>query len=118
MKWWEVDFERIKESEEFRKLTGVWLELKLGYLIFHIPLSLLYLSYVLAKSSGKEQISYTLTGGAVLQIALSDVERVLSHIEKSEKPFSLTLVIDGKQLEVIVTPVKEQPSSDANTLES
>jgi len=115
MKWWEVDFERIKESEEFKKLTGVWLELKLGYLVFHIPVNLFYLSYVLAKSSGKEQITYALTGG-VVQIALSDVEKVLSHIEKSEKPFSLTLVIDGKDREVIATPVKEQPSSDANTL--
>jgi|GEM_PF-826798 len=118
MKWWEVDFERIKESEEFRKLTGVWLELNMGYLILHIPVNLLYLSYVLAKSSGKEQITYALTGGAVLQIALSDVERVLSHIEKSEEPFSLTLVIDGKEREVVAAPVKEQPSSDANTLES
>jgi len=118
MNWWEVDFERIKESEEFRKLTGVWLELKLGCFILHIPVNLLYLSYVLAKSSGKEQITYALTGGAVLQIALSDVERVLSHIDKSEKAFSLTLVIDGKEREVIATPVKEQPSSDANTLES
>jgi len=45
MKWWEVDFERIKESEEFKKLTGVWLELKLGYLVFHIPVNLFYLSY-------------------------------------------------------------------------
>jgi len=118
MKWWEVDFERIKESEKFKKLTGVWLELKLGYLVFHIPVNLFYLSYVLAKSSGKEQITYTLTGGAVLQIALSDVERVLSHIEKGEKPFSLTLVIDGKKREVVATPVKVPPSSDANTLES
>ncbi len=118
MNWWEVDFERIKESEEFKKLTGVWLELRLGYLVLHIPVNLLYLSYALAKSNGKEQITYALTGSAVLQIALSDVERVLSHIDKSEKPFSLTLVIDGKELEFIVTPVKEQPSSDANTLES
>lgn len=118
MKWWEVDFERIKESEEFRKLTGVWLELNMGYLVFHIPVNLLYLSYVLARSSGKEQITYALTGGAVLQIALSDVERVLSYIEKSEEPFSLILVIDGKEGEVVATPVKEQPSSDANTLES
>jgi len=53
----------------------------------------------------------------VLQIALSDVERVLSHIEKGEKPFSLTLVIDGKKREVVATPVKVPPSSDANTLE-
>jgi len=89
MKWWEVDFERIKESEEFKNLTGVWLELNMGYLILHIPVNLLYLSCVLAKSSGKEQITYALTGGAVLQIALSDVEKVLSHIEKSENPFSL-----------------------------
>jgi len=118
MKWWEVDFDKLQNCKQLKELAGVWLELKLGCLVFHIPVNLLYLSYVLAKSSGKEQISYALTGGAVLQIALSDVERVLSHIDKSEKPFSLTLVIDGKEREVIATPVKVQPSSDANTLES
>jgi len=118
MNWWEADFDKLPGSHELQRFTGLWLELKLGCLVFHIPVNLLYLSYVLAKSSGKEQISYALTGGAVLQIALSDVERVLSHIDKSEKPFSLTLVIDGKEREVIATPVKVQPSNDANTLES
>jgi len=118
MNWWEADFDKLPGSHELQRFTGLWLELKYACFVFHIPVNLLYLSYALAKSNGKEQITYALTGSAVLQIALSDVERVLSHIDKSEKPFSLTLVIDGKELEFIVTPVKEQPSSDANTLES
>jgi len=117
MKWWEVDFDKLQNCKQLKELAGMWLGLKFSCFILHIPVNLLYLSYVLAKSSGKEQITYALTGGAVLQIALFDVERVLSHIEKSEKPFSLTLVIDGKEREVIATPVKEQPSRDANTPE-
>jgi len=111
MKWWEVDFERIKESEKFKKLTGVWLELKYACFVFHIPVNLLYLSYALAKESGRESIRYELTGGVALQLTLSDVAKVLSHVEESEAPFSFVLVIDGKKREVFATPVKVPPSN-------
>jgi len=46
-----------------------------------------------------------------LQLTLSDVAKVLSHVEESEEPFSFVLVIDGKEREVVATPVKVPPSN-------
>jgi len=111
MNWWEVDFDKLLGSHELQRLTGSWLELKYACFVFHIPVNLLYLSYALAKESGRESIRYELTGGVVFQLTLSDVAKVLSHVEESEEPFSFVLVIDGKEREVVATPVKVPPSN-------
>jgi len=62
---------------------------KVRLLSFSHPVNLFYLSYVLAKSSGKEQITYELTGGFVLQIALSDVERYCPTSKRVKNLFLL-----------------------------
>jgi len=118
MNWWEADFDKLQGSDELQRLTGLWLELKYACLVFHFPVNLLYLSYVLAKRSGKESIKYELTGGVVLQLTLSDVAKVLFHVEESEEPFSVVLVVDGKEQEVVATPVKVPPCNGTHARES
>ena len=118
MNWWEADFDKMLGSDELQRLTGLWLELKCACFVFHIPVNLLYLSYALAKSSGRASIKYELTGGVVLQLALSDVAKVLSHVEESEEPFSVVLVVDGEEREVVATPVKVPPSNGTHARES
>jgi len=89
MKWWEADFDKLPGSHELQRFTGLWLELKYACFVFHIPVNLLYLSYALAKESGRENIRYELTGGVALQLTLSDVAKVLSALRKVKNLFLL-----------------------------
>jgi len=111
MNWWEVDFDKLLGSHELQRFTGLWLELKYACFVFHIPVNLLYLFLCAGKRERQRNIRYELTGGVALQLTLSDVAKVLSHVEESEEPFSFVLVIDGKEREVVATPVKVPPSN-------
>jgi len=110
MKWWEADLINCRVLMS-SKIHWIVAGAQIRLLCFSHSGNLLYLSYALAKESGRENIRYELTGGVALQLTLSDVAKVLSRVEESEEPFSLVLVIDGKEREVFATPVKVPPSN-------